>query len=232
MKKLLLMSVVWIGLLALQSPVNAMDKKKAAMLYQYDADLVRLEHIEYWSGLIEEYKEKVGSYPFQQALGASETGLVRIATKEQSSFFAPESEQYYQKIDNNRDGRFHEFTTKEFVALLEEGLNRKIDERYDPQKVPTNAPVWYNYFVRPADGYLIWTVCRTCGVTPISTLLMDGSTATVNIASEGLVEQVTKAYLRDDMLNHSIFKEWKSRPYLKEGYFRELERQYSSDSKR
>ena len=223
--------VVFIGFLTMQGPAHAMDLKKALMRYQYDADLVRLEHIEYWSGLIEEYKDKVGYYPLQQSLADKETALVRIATNDQRKYITPGSKYYNDRIDNNLNGNFREFTVKEFVATLEKGLNRKIDEKYDPQKVPTNAPVWYNYFVRKGDGYLIWTVCRTCGVTPISTLLMDASTATVNIASEGLVDKVTKAYLRDDMLNHPIYKEWKSRPYLKEGYFRELEKQYMSDSK-
>ena len=97
--------------------------------------------------------------------------------------------------------------------------------------MPTSSTVGYNYFTSK-DGYLVWTTCITCGVTQISTLLMDGKTPTVNIASEGMVGKVTKALVRKDMLAHSTYKLWKSRPYHKEGYVRKVEAENAKDSKK
>ncbi|MDD3145062.1 MAG: hypothetical protein PHV23_03030 [Candidatus Gracilibacteria bacterium] len=88
-------------------------------------------------------------------------------------------------FDNNGNDFFQEFNTSKFVLELEKGLSKIIDEKYDIQKYPTNSPIWYNYFVTER-GYLLWVTCITCGVTPISTLLYDGITPTINIASVGM----------------------------------------------
>ena len=200
--------------------------------FQYDADLIRLEHLQYWTGLVEEYHQKTGAYPFQKELDSDEAiGLVKIATKQQLQYLSPGSENYNSEIDNNFDNTFKEFTIKEFVLELERGLGRTIVEKYDIQKVPTNTPVGYNYFVTER-GYLIWTTCLSCGVTKISTLLMDGFTPTVNIVSEGMKGEVTKALTREEMLSHKTFQEWMNRPYYKEQYVRNLVQENIHDSKK
>ena len=53
--------------------------------YQQDADLIRLEHLQYWTGLIEEYYTLTNSFPLQDRL-ESESGpiMVKILTKQQS----------------------------------------------------------------------------------------------------------------------------------------------------
>ena len=45
--------------------VNAGSPIKA---FQEDADLLRLEHLEYWTGLLDEYHKIKGHYPFQDQL--------------------------------------------------------------------------------------------------------------------------------------------------------------------
>jgi len=150
-----------------------------------DADLLRLEHLQYWTGLVEEYYQKNGEYPFQNEVSSnSKIGLVKIITKQQRRYLSSGGDKYNPAFDNNANGVFKEFTIKNFVSVLEEGLGRKIDEKYDIQKVPTNHAIGYFYFVE-SDGYLIWVPCISCGVTEISTLLMDGITPTVNIVSPG-----------------------------------------------
>ena len=208
---------------------SAISEADAKKLYQMDADVNRLEHLLYWTKLIEEYKEATGHYPFQNDIEGEQPGLVRIATKEQRDYFMQKSNKYRPDLDNNGNKRFKEFSVKGLRINIEQGLGRKIEERYDPQRVPVKAPVWYNYFVTK-DGYLLWTVCNTCGVTKISTLLMDGSTPTVNIVSEGMKGKVTKALTREEMINHPIFKNWQKRGYLKEDYFRQLEQQNARNS--
>ena len=199
--------------------------------FQRDADQIRLEHLLYWTGLVEEYHSVKGYYPLQDNLeNKDDIGLVKIATKQQRSYLSPGSSNYDQRLDNNSGGRFKEDSIRNLVAEIEAGLNRTVAERYDIQKVPTSSPIGYFYFYT-ADGYLIWTTCITCGVTLISTLLYDGYTPTVNIVSEGMKGKVTKALLRDEMISHPIFKDWVSGGFQKEEYVRSVVKQNESDSK-
>ena len=199
--------------------------------FHHDADLARLEHLEYWTGLIEEYEGKVGYFPFYPNLeGDDAIALVRIATVEQSKYFSPESQKYVKELDNNANSRFQEFSVGTFVKELEKGLGRSIPEKYDIQYGLSGSPIWYNYFVT-SDGYLLWVTCTTCGVTLISTLLYDGYTPTVNIVSAGMKGKVTKALTRSEMLTHPIYLEWKKREYKKEGFVRNREELHSNDSK-
>ena len=146
------------------------------------------------------------------------------------SYLSPGSANYRKRLDNNSNGRSKEQPISRLVEELEAGLKRTIPEKYDIQKVPTSSPVGYFYFITK-DGYLIWVTCITCDVTLISTLLFDGYTPTVNIVSEGMKGKVTKALLREEMLAHPIFKEWKTRGYHKEEYVRSLVKEYESHSK-
>jgi hypothetical protein len=215
-------------LLACVSTASAFSPSEA---FQHDADVLRLEHIEYWSGLFEEYEEKEGRYPFQDTLvKPSELGLVKIITKQQSKYLQKGTEDYRQDLDMNAAGRFTEKNMSELVVELERALGRTIPEKYDMQSVPTRSPIGYYYFFTN-DGYLIWTTYFSGGVTPISTLLFDGYTPTVNIVSEGMKGKVTKGFTREEMLNHPIFKKWKKEKFLKEDYVRQLEEKLAQSSK-
>jgi hypothetical protein len=199
--------------------------------FQEDADLLRLEHLEYWTALLDEYHEIKGHYPFQNKLKSDkDIALVKIATKQQIQYLSPGSSNYNPKLDINQTVFFKEQKVKDFVIELETVLNRTIEERYDIQKVPTSSPVGYHYFASK-DGYLVWVTCTTCGVTPVSTLLMNGFTPTVNIVSKGMVGQVTKALLKKKMLEHPIYKGWVSKSFHKEEYVRNLVKENNSDSK-
>ena len=199
--------------------------------FQSDADLIRLEHLEYWTSLVEEYEEKTGYFPFQKSLESEEQiVLVKISTMQQRQYLSKGGAKYNPKFDNNGSGYFLEKGVGELVYELERVLDKSIPEKYDIQKVPVNSPVGYNYFASK-DGYLIWVTCITCGVTKISTLLMDGYTPTVNIVSDGMKGKVTKALNRDEMLSHPIYKQWKGRGFNKEAYVRNVVLENESDSK-
>ncbi len=59
------------------------------MLYQEYADLVRLNHLEYWTEIIEEYYKKMRHYPLQDKIkNKSDVILVKIATKQQIKFLS------------------------------------------------------------------------------------------------------------------------------------------------
>ncbi|WP_423186533.1 hypothetical protein ACO1PK_15670 [Alishewanella sp. d11] len=199
--------------------------------YQEDADLIRLEHLEYWTEIINKYYQIRGSYPFQSEIQNSEDiVLVKIATKQQMQYLSSGGDKYEKRLDNNQSGYFNERSVKDFVAEVEAVLGHQIEEKYDIQKVPTSSPVGYYYFTSK-DGYLVWVTCITCGVTQVSTLLMDGFTPTVNIVSEGMVGKVTKALTREEMLSHPTYKSWVSRPFHKSDYVHNLVKENSRDSK-
>lgn len=222
---------IFILVLMFSTVTSCQTLTEAERAFQNDADLARLEHLEYWTGLVEEYQQATGQFPFTTALASQESiGLVRIANANQLKYFDPGSSQYVAEFDNNYDGMFQEFSVADFVEELERGLGRTIDEKYDIQYVPTSSPVWYFYFVTKS-GYLMWVTCITCGVTQISTLLLDGYTPTVNIASAGMKDSVTKALTRQEMLSHAIFRRWKSKKFVKEQFVRDREQKHYDDSK-
>lgn len=200
--------------------------------FQEDADLIRLEHLEYWTQIFEQYSEKKGHFPFQNEVkGSEEIVLVKIATKQQMSYLSAGGKNYNEQLDNNQSGRFKEYNVKQLVAEIESVLGREIKEKYDIQKVPTRSPVGYFYFATN-DGYLLWVTCITCDVTLVSTLLYDGYTPTVNIVSKGMAGKVPKALIRNEMVNHPTYKAWVSRPFHKEEYVRNLVEENSHDSKK
>lgn len=213
------------------SPIISGCSANPTMQFQEDADLIRLDHLEYWTELIDRYYQLKGHYPLQKTVeGNEDIVLVKIATKQQMSYLSAGGTNYDKRLDNNQDGYFKERSVKEFVTELEMALDREIEEKYDIQQVPTTSPVGYYYFASK-DGYLVWTTCITCGVTQVSTLLMDGHTPTVNIGSDGMVGKVTKALTRKEMFNHPTYKSWVSRPFHKDKYVHNLVKENSRDSK-
>jgi hypothetical protein len=211
--------------------ISCSSNQKPENAFQADADQARLEHLIYWTGLIEEYFSKLGHYPFQSDLASKDgIGLVRVATKNQQAYFSKSSKKYNENMDNNISHNFQEFPVGALIAILEKGIGREIEEKYDIQKVPTRSPVWYNYFVTK-DGYLFWVTCITCGVTNASTLLMDGITPTVNIASKDMVKDVTKSKTRLEMISDPDFQQWVSKGFKKEGFVRKIEAENINDSK-
>ena len=241
MKKIAIFAISAIAILMLglyllgfayEETTQDQEFEEALRGFQNDADLLRLEHLVYWTGLVEEYHLKTGQYPFQEHFKSNEKiGFARIVTKHQQQFFTPTSASYRSDLDNNSDGYFTEFTVKDFISELEQKLQRNIDEKYDIQRYPTSSPIGYNYFV-DQHGYLIWVTCISCGVTHVSTLLLDGYTPTVNIGSAEMVKDVTKAVTRQEMLNHPTFIEWQNKKYIKEAHIRQLEQKNIRDSKK
>jgi hypothetical protein len=178
----LLTFVAVIGLLGCQS---------AERLYQHDADLIRARHLVEWAQIIEAYYVKAGHYPLQRRARSDEYLLVQIATREQQAYLDPKDPKYAKEIDNKQP-KFTSVSVKDFVAEIEGVLGRDIDERYDPQRVPTGAPIYLSYFANK-DGYLIWTVCRTCPPRSNSfSTLLSGGTPSINIGSDWFVKNIPK----------------------------------------
>ena len=107
--------------------------EKARGGYQHDADIFRLRHMKYFGALIEEYYKKTGKYPLQGLSKAQH--YVFIA--------APHQERYVQDVP----AQFAVTGLEEFRSVLEKGLERKVEFKFDPQKVPVEAPNFYLYMI-------------------------------------------------------------------------------------
>ena len=100
--------------------------------YQHDADIVRLKHLKYWGGIIEEFKEKNGHYPLENYSPIQ--NYVYIASPSQQQYAKGEPPYEHTETDITR-----------FKEVLENGLGRKIDLPFDPQLFPVNKPNFYVY---------------------------------------------------------------------------------------
>ena len=109
----------------------ALDKTEQE--YQDDCDIVRLQHLLYYGKLIEEYKQKVGKYPFE-------------GEKQQVYAFIYNNKQKKYCKDTNPN-KHKQVSPKEFFAELEKGIGRQIDQLFDPQYVPSGRPVFYIYMI-------------------------------------------------------------------------------------
>ena len=102
--------------------------------YQEDADLFRLRHLVYYGNLIEEYHAKTGHYPLQ---GMSQNPYyVHLAAPHQMKYVKGGPRYAHDVMD-----------VESFRRVLEEGLGRKVALKFDPQKVPTGAPIFYIYMI-------------------------------------------------------------------------------------
>lgn len=181
---------------------------------QQDYDHLRLEHLEYWTGLIEEFHKKTGYYPLQKTSGET-------APFTHVQILPPDSNDHLIDWGDN----FLELTSDALISELESGLGRKVKFKFPPETTPPDYAYAYNYFVE-SDGYLVWVTCQSCGITKISTYTMDGKSATVNIASAGMVPKVTKAQTRENMLAHPRYKIWRSIDVHDKNRMRKLKRRY------
>lgn len=101
---------------------------------QDNCDIVRLQHLKYYTEIIEEYKQKTGKYPFQ------------TNSKNETYAFIYNKEQKKYSTDTNKED--HKLISpQDFFAELAKSLGRDVDQKYDPQYVPTTRPVFYIYMI-------------------------------------------------------------------------------------
>ena len=199
--------------------------------FQHDADLLRLEHLLYWSGLIEAYHAKLKRYPLQRELAnATKPGLVKIISRQQQQFLSPGSGWYNRQLDQNAHGNFEERPVKELIIALERGLGRHLAEKYDIQQIPTAHPVGYSYRVS-AEGYALSAPCLNAAQSELSSLLDNGITPVITIVSPGMQAQVERGWLRDELAAHPQFRHWQSIAFIKETHVRSVEASAYKDSK-
>ncbi len=126
----------------LEKAMEDFKKMGTSSVYQHDADIVRLKHLKYLGGIIEEFKEKTGEYPLVN--GSPLQNYVHIASSHQQEYAQSGGPPY----EHTKTGM------REFKKILERGLNRKIDLPFDPQTVAVNKPNFYIYMTE-RDRYFL-----------------------------------------------------------------------------
>lgn len=215
---------VMLAVFPLQRPSDALDA------FQRDADIVRARHLLEWAKLIAAYYEKSGRYPLQHRVKGGELLRVRIATREQQSFLDPAHGNYDKSIALD-DPRFTLVSMKEFVADIEAVLGREIDERYDPQRVPTGAPNYFSYFATK-DGYLIWAICRTCPPELRAVTIPLPPARTFNIGSAWFIENVPGTQSLEGLQANKAFVQFVGSGPKRTGSFEGLARDQARETKR
>lgn len=181
--------------------------------YQSDADIIRLQHFNYYIDLINQYYIEKNEYPFSSQFDAP--AYVFIATEKQASYIK----------DNNPD-KHYTIDDSIFFLELEKVLNKEINEKYDPQKVPNGRPNFYIYMI---DGYDYFFAVH----------LANGNTFTKQIGKKyfkieasNLSSEKYKLYTFQQLLNNNEFIKLFSQSPKKAGFFEDLEEENKKESKK
>jgi hypothetical protein len=110
-------------------------------IYQADADIIRMQHFDYYAQLLTEFNEKNGKYPFQYE--KEDPVYVFILTDFQEKNFKDTTPYRHYNVND-----------RYFFKELSNGLDREIYEKYDPQKSGTDGrPNMYVYMVYEENIY-------------------------------------------------------------------------------
>ncbi|MDF7800664.1 hypothetical protein P4C99_14395 [Pontiellaceae bacterium B1224] len=174
--------------------------------YQHDADIFRLRHLKYYGELIEEYHKKTGKYPLQ---GDSEAQhYVLLAAPHQKKYTQGTPEQF--KVTD----------VENFRAVLKEGLDRDIEFKFDPQKVPVGAPNFYIYMIEEESFFFAVHLYNGRSFTNP----LDKHYNKLEITNE---EPNRRGLWKlDALLNDKDFQAAVNEKPLKEEFFLDLEEQY------
>jgi hypothetical protein len=183
-------------------------------IYQADADIVRLQHFDYYAQLLTEYFEKNGKYPFQY----EKDGQVYI-------FILNNIQE--SKFKNTNPYKHYTVDDKWFFEELSNGLGRKIDEKYDPQKA--SADDRPNYYVYMVDNDYMYFAIH----------LYNGNQFTKNISKyynkmelSNTDSEEYKLYTYSTLKNNLQYNELINRRAAKQEYFDELGMEYINDSRK
>jgi hypothetical protein len=182
-------------------------------MYQADADIIRVQHFDYYAQLLTEYYEKNGKYPFQYE--KDNPVYVYILTNFQDKDF-----------EDTNPYRHYTVNDKYFFEELSNGLGRQIYEKYDPQKVGTDGrPNMYVYMVYDNNFYF-------------AIHLYNGNFFTKNIGEYYNKMELSnednneyKLYTYETLRNNPQYLELINRKTNKQGFFDELDEQNKNDSK-
>jgi hypothetical protein len=182
-------------------------------IYQADADIVRLQHFDYYAQLLTEYYEKNGKYPFQHE--KEYPVYVFILTDFQEKDFKDTNPYRHYTVDD-----------RHFFQELSEGLGRGIYEKYDPQKVGTDGrPNMYIYMVHGDNFYFAIHLYNSNPFTKNISKYYNK----MELSNED--DSENKFYTYETLKNSPAYLELVSRQADKQGFFDGLDEQNKNASK-
>lgn len=174
---------------------------------QYNADIVRLNHLEYYGKLINEYYLIKGEYPFQKF--ASIPVYVHIANDQQEKF-TKEKLPFEHKL----------FSHKEFIFELESVLGRDIPEYFDPQYAPDLKP---NFYIYSITNNMFFFAIHVSKKYSFSKKVSNGY---YKVEISNILLPFDNFYTVNHLIYDKDFIYEKSKPITKVGYFKERENKY------
>jgi len=204
--------LAFLGAIALAVLVAVVGYARLKVQFQESADIIRLRHAAYYAALLAEYYERTGTYPFQNDSGPPK--WVFIAHEQQLKYTRPGPSYTHDRV-----------AFGEFVRVLEAGLGRPIEERYDPQFAPVNRPNFYTYVW--ANGRFYFTV-HLYGQYPFASRRADDFSGLV---ITNFIRVGTEGILVDSLLRDSAFLRATKLAPRREAFFIDREEQFLHDSK-
>ena len=175
--------------------------------FQADADIIRLQHMEYYGKLFMEYHDKTGTYPLVGEVDVP--GYVFVASPEQT--------------DDISGGPSYEHVTADFRYLIEElekGLGRPVAEYYDPQFEPDAKPNFYIYMV---DGETFNFAVHTHEAFSFANAVAPGyNKVEITNNTNGAVHLITP----QELFDNPEFRAAVDRPISKPAFFKEREERF------
>jgi hypothetical protein len=182
-------------------------------IYQADADIIRIQHFDYYAQLLTEYHKKNGKYPLQYEKEAPV--YVFILTDFQEKDFK-DSTPYRHYTVNDRY----------FFEELSNGLDREIYEKYDPQKVGTDGrPNMYIYMVH---GNSFYFAVHFYAENPF-TKNISRYYNKMELSNED--DKEYSLYTYETLKNDQMYLELINAKAAKQGFFDELDEQNKYNSK-
>ncbi|HEG44699.1 MAG TPA: hypothetical protein ENH94_11700 [Phycisphaerales bacterium] len=188
-------------------PLNRFEKQ-----FQKDADIYRLKHLKYYGELIEKYHKNIGKYPFQ----GKENKPVYV-------FIANDKQEKYREDDNPNPHK--SYPLKSFIKELERGLNKKINEYYDPQFAPLNKPNFYMYLINEDLYFFAIHVSQYYGFAT----KINENYYKVEISNNPTKEN--KAVAFSDLIKNKRFIDVLNSKSSKPGFFEKREKDYLNYTK-
>ena len=182
--------------------------------YQKDADIIRVHHFDYYAKLLTEYYELNGKYPFQYEKEVPLYCYILTSFQEERSNY----------LFGDRDIEY--IDDKYFFEELSKGLNRNIDEKYDPQKVSTDGrPTAYIYMV---DGDYFFFAIHLHNRNDL-TKFVGKNYYKMELSN---VDSIGSGVFRyETALNNPFYLEMLNREPKRNALFIQLDEEYKRDSK-
>ncbi len=192
-----------------------------------------MHHLKYYSNLIEEYKEKTGKFPLQEktkminnpsSLTEKQKNQIKtfpVYVEIANAWQDEEAKKYNDAIPFSH----YNGTDKLFFEELEDGLGKKINEYYDPQKSSFERPNFYVYVVDQDGNY--YFAIHTYNNYPFGLYLEKNyhKIEVSNIATNKQSIQSNELFSREDYIKEA------KKGLIKLKYFSNLDKEYLQDSK-